>query len=189
MMKLFGSFYCNFLKSEAKSVRGYIGCVVYTNKLAFYKFVPCTTKAGGETGRTLSHFLNIVGLPHSMHLDNHVNFKEGLFKRILRKFGIPQTFTEPKSPWQNRGLWCFCYEYTADLLSVLAIGRFDLQGRTPYEAVMQYTPDISEYVSFTWFQWCWYYDDQTNTKKLCRWLGLAHQTGQSFCSYILKPNG
>ena len=24
---------------------------------------------------------------------------------------------------------------------------------------------------------------------MCCWLGPAHQTGQSFCSYILKPNG
>ena len=71
----------------------------------------------------------------------------------------------------------------------MAIGRFDLQGRTPYKIVMQYTPDISEYISFTWFQWCWYYDDKSNTKQLCQWLGPAHQTGQSFCSYINKPNG
>ena len=141
---------------------------------------------------------------------NHSHFKEGLFKQILCKFGIPQTFTKPHSPWQNRAepaigeikhyarrimmstntpicLWCFCYEYTADLLSLLAIGQFDLQGRTPYEVVMQYTPDISEYVSFTWFQWCWFHDENTKTKQLCRWLGPAHQTGQYFCSYIILP--
>ena len=48
-------------------------------------------------------------------------------------------------------LWCFCYKYSADVLSLLATGRFELQGRTPYEAVMNYTLDISEYASFTWF--------------------------------------
>ena len=31
MMKLFGSFYCNFLESETSSIRGYIGGVVYTH--------------------------------------------------------------------------------------------------------------------------------------------------------------
>ena len=211
LMKLFGSFYCDYLKSDVKSIRGYIGGVIYTNRLAFYKFVPCSTETSAETGRSLRHFLHFVGLPYSLHSDNHNNFKEGLFKQILRKFGVPQTFTEPHSPWQNRAepaigeikryarrimmetqtpirLWCFCYEYTADLLSLLAIGRFDLQGRTPYEVVMQYTPDISEYVSFTWFQWCWYHDEATKTKRICRWLGPAHQTGQSFCSYIILSN-
>ena len=54
----------------------------------------------------------------------------------------------------NKPVWlcCFCYEYLADLLSLLANGRFDVQGRTTYEAVMHYTPHILEYLSFGWFQ-------------------------------------
>ena len=130
---------------------------------------------------------------------------------MMRKFGIYQTFTEPHLPWQNRAepaigevkayarrlmqktntpvrLWCFCYEYSADLLSLLATGRYELQGRTSYEVVMHYTPDISEYVSYTWFQWCHYFDKTTKSKRLCRWLGPAHEVGQSFCSYILLDN-
>ncbi|GFH50430.1 hypothetical protein CTEN210_06904 [Chaetoceros tenuissimus] len=86
-------------------------------------------------------------------------------------------------------LWCFCYEYTADLLSLLATGRFDLQGRTPYEMIMHYTPDISEYVSFGWFQWCYYFDEDSKSKKICRWLGPAHEVGQSFCHWVLLSNG
>ena len=35
-------------------------------------------------------------------------------------------------------LWCCCYEYSVDILTLLATGRFDLQGRTSYEAVMHY---------------------------------------------------
>ena len=53
LMKLFGSFYCDYLKSEAKSLRGYIGGVVYTNHLAFYKFVPCSTETSAKTGCSL----------------------------------------------------------------------------------------------------------------------------------------
>ena len=130
----------------------------------------------------------------------------------MRKFGIYATYTEPHSPWQNRAepaigevktyarrlmqrtktpirLWCFCYEYSADVLSILATGRFELQGRTPYEAVMNYTPDISEYASFSWFQWCYYFNESTKCKSLCRWLGPAHHIGQSFCSYIILEGG
>ena len=84
---------------------------------------------------------------------------------MLQKFGIYQTFTEPHPPCQNSDepalgeimdyafclmqkrntpvrLWYFCYEYSADMLSRLATGRFDLQGRYPYEVVMHYNPDI-----------------------------------------------
>ena len=212
LTKQYGTFYTDYLKSNVKSLRGYIGGVIYTNKFGFKKFFFTENEKGDETGRSVRAFIEMVGLPYSIHSDNHSNFKEGLFKRLLRKFGIYQTFTEPHSPWQNRAepaigevksyarrlmqstntpirLWCFCYEYSADVLSVLATGRYELKGRTSYEVVMNYTPDISEYVSFAWFQWCWYFDETTKSKRLCRWLGPAHSIGQAFCSYILVDNG
>ena len=85
-------------------------------------------------------------------------------------------------------LWCFCYKYSADILYLLATGWFDLQGRSPYEVVMHYTPDISDYVSYTWFKWCWYLDEYTKSKKLCCWLGPTHQVGQAFFSYTILDN-
>ena len=102
MTRGYGAFYTDYLKSGVKSIRGFIGGVIYTNKLGFKKFFPCATERGDETGRTLCSFIEIVGLPAGMHYDNHRNFKEGLFKRLLRKFGIYYTYTEPHSPWQNR---------------------------------------------------------------------------------------
>ena len=82
----------------------------------------------------------------------------------------------------------FCYKYSADVLSLLTTRRFDLQERTAYEAVMNYTPDIFEYVSFTWFQWFYYFDESTKTKRLCCWMGPAHHNGQYFCSYVILDN-
>ena len=189
-----------------------LGGVLYTNKCGFKKFYPCETESSKETGHTLKSFVEFVGLPAGLHSDNHRNFKEGFFRKILRKFGITATYTKPHSPWQNRAeyaigevksharwmmqqtntpicLWCFAYEFSADVLSILASGRFELNGRTPYEVVMNYTLDILEYVSYSWFQWCWYYNKKTKEKELCRWLGTAHSVGQLFCSYILLENG
>ena len=54
---------------------------------------------------------------------------------------------------------------------------------------MNYTPDISEYSSFSWFQWLWFYDEILKTNQLCIWLVLAHGVGQAFCPYILTDNG
>ena len=42
----------------------------------------------------------------------------------------------------------FFYGYTADIIFLCAIGCFELQGCTPYETVMNHTPDIHEYASF-----------------------------------------
>ena len=97
--------------------------------------------------------------------------------KFLRKFGICPTYAEPHPPWQNKAevsigelksyarrlmqktstpaqLCYFCYKYSTNVVSLLATGHYKLKGRTPYEVVMNYMPGISEYVSFSWYQWC-----------------------------------
>ena len=54
---------------------------------------------------------------------------------------------------------------------------------------MNHTPDISEFVTYKWFQWCWFYDEASKVKTLCRWIGPVHHIGQVFCSYLLLQNG
>ena len=53
---------------------------------------------------------------------------------------------------------------------------------------MHYTPDILDYVSYTWLQWCWYFDESTKSKRLCSWLGPANKVGQEFYSYTILDN-
>ena len=86
-------------------------------------------------------------------------------------------------------LWCFNYEYAADILSLVASGMFQLQNRMPYKTVMHYTSDISEYFNFHFNQWCYHWDKVEKEKKLGRWLGVAHQVGQSMCYWVLVKSG
>ena len=44
----------------------------------------------------------MVRFPLTFHSDNHSNFKEGLFCKLLKKIRISPTYTEPHSPWLNR---------------------------------------------------------------------------------------
>ena len=165
LSRFFGTFYVNFLKSSVQSIRGHIGGVLHYNKLGFKKFFPCSNEDKEEPNHSLNSFIEIIGLPATLYLDNRKNFKDGLFKSTPRQFGRLSSFTEPKSPWQNRAeiaigevqryarqltqrsstpirLWCFCFEYTANIISLCATGRFDLKGRTPCEVVTNYIPDI-----------------------------------------------
>ena len=205
-----GKFYVDTLFSKVKSIRGYTCGNLFTNTLGFKKFFPLRTESEGK--RNMADFVQMVGIPPSIHSDDAKVFKHGTFKKDCMKFQIPQTFTEPYSPWQNRAesgirelksyanklmqrvqaplrLWCFAYEYSSDVLSLCAPALYPLMTRTPYEHVMNYTPDISEYVSFEWYQWSWYWDEILKEKVLCRWLGVAHSIGQSLCYYVLKSNG
>ena len=95
-------FYVDFLKVTIKSIRGYIGGMLYCNKLGFKKFFPCTSETQDETSHSVRSFIELVGFPTALHLDNHNNLRTGKFKKTLRKFGIWSTFSQPKSPWQNR---------------------------------------------------------------------------------------
>ena len=54
--------------------------------------------------------------------------------------------------------------------------------------MIHYTSDISEYVSYTWIQWCYYFDEYTKSKQIFRWLGPSHQVGQECFSYIILEN-
>ena len=83
-------------------MRGFIEGVLYTNKMGLKKFLPCSDETLEQTRKTLNSYICIVDLPPSLQLDNNNNLMEGLFKRIFRKFGFDQTFTEPHSPWKNR---------------------------------------------------------------------------------------
>ena len=55
--------------------------------------------------------------------------------------------------------------------------------------VTNYTPDISEYVAFTWYQWYWYFDEDRRNKSLCRWIGPANNIGQAMCLFVIIENG
>ena len=66
---------------------------------------------------------------------------------------------------------------------------YNLNGRTPFENVMGFTPDISELVEFGWFGWVWYHDPVNFGKdNLGGWLGPAHNVGQCLSYYILNHN-
>ena len=75
------------------------------------------------------------------------------------------------------------------MLSIFSNVRFNPQRRTPYESVMNYTPYILEYVLFGWFQWCWYFDEDSCSKRLCHWIRPDHQVRKYFCSYLILDNG
>ena len=117
----------------------------------------------------------MIGLPPLIHADNVKVFIQGDFGRKCNKYGIYQIFTELHSPWMNRAktgireikffgqkiiaetevpirLWCFFYEYAAEITCLLATGRYELEGRTPCKFIMQHTPNISEYIVFKWYQ-------------------------------------
>jgi hypothetical protein len=51
-------------------------------------------------------------------------------------------------------------------------------GRTPLEQVTGETPDISEYLGFSFYDWVWYRDNAgVGDNMFGRWLGVSHHIG------------
>jgi hypothetical protein len=54
------------------------------------------------------------------------------------------------------------------------------------------TPDITEYMEFSWYKPIYCYDDLPfpNAKRnIARWLGVAHRVGQALCFWVLTNTG
>ena len=51
--------------------------------------------------------------------------------------------------------------------------------------------DISEWLEFEFYDLCWYWDNQQDTKeaKIGRWLGVSHRVGSALCYWILTEKG
>ena len=207
----YSRFSSDTLFSKIKSTRSNVCAQLFSNHVNFNKIYPLKTK--GEAPSALSTFIHEVGIPTSLHTDGAKELRKGEWGKICRKRHIHQTETEPHSPWQNPSeysigtikrhsrqilrrtlcpirLWDYCFEYTAEIRSLTVTDLFQLNNRTPYEIVMGYTPDISEFLNFGFYDWIWYWEGTSSQKEdLGRWLGAAHSVGQGLAYYVLKDNG
>lgn len=90
-------------------------------------------------------------------------------------------------------LWCYAVEYYSDLYSLTVPEMYRNKGRTGYEIVFGLTPDISEYIEFQSYDYCWYWDTPQSfpheKKRIGRWLGVVHSVGQTMVFYVMNDHG
>ena len=213
-----GEFFTDTFKSAVRSIRGFTCAQVFGNKFGFIKSYPMDGNNKLNVGNSLSVFIQDVGIVQRLHSDNApemVGRNTPFFKRA-RKEGIDLTTIEPERPNENYGeyivqivkkgsaqlmskkkvpmrLWCYAIDYFSDLASLTVPGMYRNKGRTGYEIVYGHTPDISEYVEFQFYEYCWYWDTPQSypkeKKSLGRWLGVAHRVGQAMVYWIMNSHG
>ena len=154
-----------------------------------------------------------MGVPIKLLTDGAPELVKGEWSKICKRHFIHQRATEPHSPWQNPAelsdgivkrrvrnlmkktntpirLRDYCWCYVSDLRSITATRHLYLDDVTHFEKVHGYTPNISEFLSFKWFQWVLYQDPDSPTKaELGRWLGPAHDICQGMAYHILTRDG
>ena len=90
----------------------------------------------------------------------------------------------PKQLW-DYGIKCVC-----EVVQCTASTSGDVSGRTALEQLTGKTPEISEYLDFTFYDWCWYNDNaRLGEMKLGQWLGVSHRVGSLMTYWILTQKG
>ena len=207
----FARFYTDTLFSKVISVMGHTCAQIFCNKAGFIKIYPMNAKS--EAHNALSALIHEIGIPHEIHSDNAPELSKGEFKRKMNRYEIYSTFSEPYSYWQNEAersiriiksraryfmqetntplrLWDYAFKYVSELASLTSSDRISMLHRTPFEDIMGYSPNISEYASFEWFEWIWYWDPiDFQKQKLGRWCGVANTSGSGHTYYVLNSEG
>ena len=213
-----GEFFTDTMMAKVRSVRGYTCAQIYGNKFGFIKAYLMENHNKQSVGDTLSLMIQEVGVMQKLHTDNApemVGRKTPFFTRA-RKEGIDLTTIEPLRPDENYEeilvkkaklkssklmyrksvplrLWCYAMDYACELESIPVPTMYRNRGRTGYEIIFGNTPDISEYVEFEFYDYCWYWDTPQSypheKRGIGQWLGVAHKVGQSMVFYIMNTNG
>ena len=204
--------YSDTLFSECKSLLGNTCAQAFlVGDCGFSAIYGMPSKS--EAGDKLNTFVKTYGIPEVLITDGAKEETMGTWNQVRKKYLIHQNITEPHTPSQNKteleikalknhyrrlmnnhnvpeSLWDFGLKHTARIRAHVA--RDSLDGRTPMELLTGSTPDISELIESTFYDWIKYYEPTSFPSKrefLGRWLGPAEHVGQALCYYILKPNG
>ena len=204
-------FCSDTFKSNVESTRGNKYIQLFSNRGNYATCYPIKTKAHAH--HALDRFLHDVGIPTEMLTDGALELTQAEWSKTCKRHKIKQSTTEPHTPRQNPAelaggivkrkvrhlmkrtatpvrLWDYCWVYSADIRSMTCSDNIYLDGETPFAKVHGYTPDISEYLTFQWYDWAWYHDpDAPDKSRIGRWLGPAHDVGQGLAYYVLTDKG
>ena len=85
-------------------------------------------------------------------------------------------------------LWDYGLRWVVEIMQRTASSAGNLHDRTGLEKVTGETPEILEYIDFSFYDWCWYKENAgIGEMKLGRWLGVSHRTGSLMSFWVLTP--
>ena len=206
--------YTDTLFSKTTSLSGNKCAQVFTDG-QFTSVYPMVSKA--HVGQALARFIDEVGIPDKMTADmaGEQVGESTMFQKLVRMHRIDMHWIERNTGKQNhraereigllkqrwhrramdlhvpRRLWDYGLVYEAGVLSRVARGH---DGRSGLERLSGDTPDISEWIDFSFYDLVWFHnnaktDAADDLVQLGYWLGIAHRIGSDLCYWILTKGG
>lgn len=205
------TFCSDTFKSNVTSLRGNKYTQLFCNRGNYVTAYPMKEK--GHANLSLDRFIHEVGIPSEMMTDGAKELTVSDWGKTCQRYKIRQVQTEPHTPWQNYAelcggiikrmvrfqmkstaapvvLWDYCWALVCHRRCLTVTNNIYLEGETPFMKVHGYTPDISEYLTFQWYDWVWFHEPNNPEKQeLGRWLGPAHDLGQGLAYHVLSSTG
>ena len=196
-----GTIYTDTMNGRYKSLDGNKYAQVFANESFFAAAYPMEHKSSAS--QALKQYISDFGIPDKLVCDGAAEQvgKWTEFQSTVRKHAIDLHVTEPHRHNQSkvegvvreirerwfrimlkkkvpRQLWDYGVKWVCKVMQHTASTSGDLFGRTALEQPTGETPEISEYLDFTFYDWCWYNDNAgLGETKLGRWLGVSHRVG------------
>ena len=206
------TIYTDTMDGQHKSLDGNKYAQVFATDFHFSAVYPMESK--GMAGDALKQFIADFGVPDQIICDgSKEQTKRGTtFMEQVRKHHIDLHTTEPgrynqskvegvirelRKSWFRtmhckrvpKRLWDYGLMWVSEVRVRTSSDAMDLKGRTPLERITGDTVDISEYLDFGFYDWCWYHENAgLGPTKLGRWLRVAHRVGGLMSYWLLTIN-
>ena len=208
-----GTIYADTMGGRHKSLDGNKYAQVFANDSFFAVSYPMDKKS--SAGQALKQFIADFGIPDQIVCGSsgEQTGKRMEFAATVRKHGIDIHLTEPDRHNQSKvegvirelrkrwfwvmlkqrvpnHLWDYGICGVCKIMQCTASNSGRLHGRTPLEQLTGETPNISEFLDFSFYDWCWYNDNAGRGEtKLGRWLGVSYHVGSLMSYWVLTLKG
>ena len=212
-LRICGTIYTDTMNGRYKSLDGNKHAQIFANESFFATAYPMEHKS--SAGQALKQFISDFGIPDRLVCDGAAEQvgKRTEFQSTVQKHAIDLHVTKPHRHnqskvegivWEIRKcwfrimlkkkvpkwLWDYGIKWVCEVMQHTASTSGDLSGRTTLEQLTGETPEISEYLDFTFYDWCWYNDNAgLGETKLGRWLGVSHRVGSLMSYWVLTQKG
>ena len=176
--RICGTIYTDTTNGRYKSLDGNKHAQIFANESFFAIAYPIEHKS--STGQALKQSISDFGIPDKLVCNGAVEQvgKRTEFQSTVRKHAIDLHVTEPHRHNQSkvegvvreiqkqwfrimlkkkfpRRLWDYGVKWVCKVMQCTASMSGDLSRRTALEQLTGETTEISEYLDFTFYDWCW----------------------------------
>ena len=210
-----GKFATNTFYSTQKSLTGNTCTQLFSHKCGFNAPYHMERANGDCVGSALGDFIHEFGIPENLTFDGALvqTGRKTLFQNNLRKYHIKWHVSQPYRPNENPAegsirevkkkyirlkskynvpdrLWDFLVTYVCEIGNVTATSSKYSNGRTPLEIISGNTPEISEYLDFSFYDYVTYkLNAGVGNPEFGKWLGVAQRDGPDMSYWILPCSG